>query len=405
VRPPLTGLRVVAIEQYGAGPFGTLQLADLGADVIKIEDPTVGGDVGRYIPPFQDGEHSLFFESFNRNKRSITLDLRHLDARPIFDRLVEHADIVFSNLRGDLPEKLQLRYADLQHLNPQIVCVSLSGFGTTGPRRSQQAYDHTIQALAGWQSMTGEPDGPPVRSALPLVDLCAGYVAALAMVASVYAARQDGIGRDADLSLFETALAQLSYIGTWVASQGYQPVRRAHSSHQSIVPFQSFGAMDGWIVVACPKDSLWRRLCTVIGHPQIADDERFRTFADRDRNREILVPLLTEIFMTRTVRDWCDLFETAGVPATGVNNVAEALADPQTIARSMVVASDHPVLGPVRQVRSPLHSCGSVDVGRAPFLGEHTGTVLDEIGTGRGDLERLRNAGVFGRSAQGVHVD
>jgi crotonobetainyl-CoA:carnitine CoA-transferase CaiB-like acyl-CoA transferase len=380
-----------------------MQLADLGADVIKIEDPTVGGDVGRYVPPFQSGEHSLFFESFNRNKRSITLDLRLPEARPVFDRLVEQVDVVFSNLRGDLPDKLRIRYAHLRHINPQIVCVSLSGFGTSGPRSNQPAYDHTIQALAGWQSLTGEPDGPPVRSALPLVDFSAGYVAALAMVANVFAAREEGVGRDADLSLFETALAQLSYIGTWAASRSYEPVRRASSSHQSIVPFQTFLASDGWVVIACPKDALWRRLCAAIERPEMADDDRFRTFADRDQNRDVLLRLLSSIFATQTVREWRELLESAGVPVAGVNNVHEALVDEQTVARSMLVETDHPVLGRVRQVRSPFHTCGAVDVGRAPFLGEHTDSLLDELGLGSEEVARLRESGVLGDAA-GVSV-
>jgi crotonobetainyl-CoA:carnitine CoA-transferase CaiB-like acyl-CoA transferase len=402
VSPPLTGVRVVAIEQYGAGPFGTMQLADLGAEVVKIEDPMAGGDVGRYVPPFQEGEHSLFFESFNRNKRSITLDLRVPEARPLFERLITGADIVFSNLRGDLPDKLRIRYTDLRHVNPRIVCVSLSGFGTSGPRRHQPAYDHTIQALAGWQSMTGEPGGPPVRSALPLVDLAAGYVAALTMVANVYAARERGVGCDADLSLFETALAQLSYIGTWAASRGYEPVRRTHSSHQSIVPFQSFRALDGWLVVACPKDTLWRRLCTAIGRDDMADDLRYRTFADRDRNRDTLVRELAEILQAQSVQDWCELFDAAGVPAAGVNDVSDALDDPQAVARSAVVETKHPVLGSVRQVRSPFDPSSTRAVGRAPYLGEHNEVVLDELGVTTAEIEQLEHAGVFGRPAVGV---
>ena len=194
---PLADLTIVAVEQFGAGPFGTMQLADLGAEVIKIEDPSVGGDVSRYVPPFQDGTDSLFFESFNRNKRSLTLDLRHPQARAVLEDLVRVSDAVVSNLRGDQPEKLRIRYDDLAHLNPRIVCVSLSGFGMTGPRAREGGYDYMMQGLAGWQSLTGEPGGPPTKSGLSLVDFCGGYVAALATVAGVWQARRDGRGCDA----------------------------------------------------------------------------------------------------------------------------------------------------------------------------------------------------------------
>ena len=206
---PLADVRVLAVEQFGAGPWATLQLADLGADVIKLEDPTVGGDVGRYVPPFQDGEDSLFFETFNRNKRSISLDLRHDRGREVLLDLVGAADVVFSNLRGDQPRRLGLMYDQLRAANPRVVCCSLSGFGMTGPRAAEGGYDYVMQGLAGWMSLTGEPDGPPTKSGLSLVDLSGGYVAAIAILAGLWRARRDGVGCDCDISLFETALAEL----------------------------------------------------------------------------------------------------------------------------------------------------------------------------------------------------
>jgi crotonobetainyl-CoA:carnitine CoA-transferase CaiB-like acyl-CoA transferase len=213
----LSDVRIVSVEQYGAGPWGTMQLADLGAEVIKIEDPSVGGDVSRYVPPFQEGEDALFFEAFNRGKKSVSLDLRAPDARAVLEDLVRASDAVFSNLRGDQPDRLRLRYDDLREVNPRVVCCSLSGFGTTGPRAREGAYDYTLQGLAGWQAITGEPDGPPVKSGLSLVDFCGGYAAAVALLAGVSSARRTGEGCDLDLSLFEVALAQLNYLGTWVA--------------------------------------------------------------------------------------------------------------------------------------------------------------------------------------------
>jgi crotonobetainyl-CoA:carnitine CoA-transferase CaiB-like acyl-CoA transferase len=397
---PLADVRIVAVEQYGAGPWATMQLADLGAEIIKIEDPTVGGDVGRYIPPYQVEDSSLFFESFNRNKRSIALDLRHESGRRVFEDLVRTSDAVFSNLRGDQPAKLGLRYADLCYLNPSIVCCSLTGFGTDGPRVSEGAYDWTLQGLAGWQSVTGEPDGPPVKSGLSLVDYSGGYVAAIGLIAGVWSARREGKGADIDLSLFEVALAQLAYLGTWVASQGYVPVRRPNSAHQTIVPFQNFATRDGWIIVACPKQSLWERLCDAIGRAELVDDERCQTFELRNDNRDWLVSELESVFGTNTSAYWIDRLINVGVPVAPVNDVAAALEDPQVQARGAIVETTHPILGVVRQVASPLRIDGyAPPLSRAPFLGEHTAAALKDL-CGYDDefIAELERRGAFGPS-------
>ena len=233
---PLEDLRIIALEQYGAGPFGTLHLADLGADVIKIEDPRSGGDVGRYVPPFQMGEDSLFFETFNRNKRSISLDLENPAGREVFEDLTRRSDAVYSNFRGDVPKKLKIQYADLSHLNPAIVCVSLSGFGNSGPLSDKPGYDYMLQALAGWMSLTGEPEGPPTKSGLSLVDFTGGYVAAIALLSAVHAARRDGKGMDCDLSLYDVAVTLLNYPATWYMTGGWEPRRTERAAHPSLVP-------------------------------------------------------------------------------------------------------------------------------------------------------------------------
>ena len=390
---PLSDLRIVAVEQYGAGPWGTLQLADLGADVIKVEDPGVGGDVGRYVPPFAEGEDSLFFETFNRNKRSISLDLKTPEGREAFERLVAVSDIVFSNLRGDQPERLRLTYDDLKGLNPRIVCCSLSGFGMTGPRAGEGAYDYTLQGLAGWASLTGEPDGPPGKSALSLVDFSGGYVAAIAMLSGVLRARRDGVGCDCDLSLFETALAELTYIGTWQASRGYTP-RRSGTAHASMVPFQTFAAGDGSIVIACPKQGLWVRLCEALERPEWADDARFAGFGERRTNAPELVSLIEQRLATRPVHVWVELLAAAGVPCAPVNSVEQALADPQVTARAGIASYEHPVLGEVSQVASPLRmSDAATPNRRAPHRGEHTEAVLRELcGYDDEAIARLRGA-------------
>jgi crotonobetainyl-CoA:carnitine CoA-transferase CaiB-like acyl-CoA transferase len=395
---PLSDMRVIAIEQFGAGPWATLQLAELGADVIKIEDPQQGGDVGRYVPPFQQGEDSLFFETFNHHKQSISLDLRTDAGRAVFLKLATKADAVFSNLRGDLPHRLGLTYDQLKHVNPSIVCCSLSGFGMTGPRAAEPAYDYVLQGIAGWMSLTGEPSGPPAKSGLSLVDFSAGYVAAIAMIAGIWSARRTGTGCDCDLSLFDTALAQLVYIGTWVATAGYQPERLAHSAHPSLVPFQNFRTATGWIVVACAKQKFWERMCAVIERLDLLDDPRYSNFESRDVNRDSLIESLTAIFLERSAEAWLEVLRGAGIPCGPVNEVADALRDPQAVARGNIVETDHPTLGRVRKIASAVRvGTDRIPPAPAPTRGEHTDQIMIEVcGYTLAELEGLRQAGAFG---------
>jgi crotonobetainyl-CoA:carnitine CoA-transferase CaiB-like acyl-CoA transferase len=395
---PLEGIRVVALEQFGAGPWATLQLASLGADVVKVEDPASGGDVGRYVPPFQEGESSLFFETFNGGKRSISLDLRHPQGRAVFEDLVGQSDVVFSNLRGDGPEKLGIRYADLCEVNPRIFCVSLSGFGSTGPRAREGGYDFTIQGLAGWMAITGGPEEPPTKSGISLVDFSAGYLAAIAMLAGVVRARREGRGGEADLALFDVALDLLTYIGTWTASRDWNAERIPDSGHQSLVPFQAFAAADGQLVVAAPKQVLWEKLCAAIDRPDLASDPRFADFAARRENKAALVEELHATFGERPVAEWVQRLSEAGVPCGPVNDVGAALADPQAVARGSVGSYTHPVLGEVTRVTSALRLDGADPTPRrAPLRGEHGDAVLGEIcGYSPERIEELRAAGAFG---------
>lgn len=350
---PLADIRIIAVEQYGAGPFGSVHLADLGAEVIKIEEPRAGGDVGRYVPPYHHGEDSLFFETFNRGKRSLGLDLATPAGREVFDDLVRTADAVWSNLRGDVPAKIGITYPRLRHLNQRIVCCSLSGFGMTGPRSGQPAYDYILQGVAGWMELTGEPDGPPTKSGLSLVDYAGGFAAAIALLAGVHAARRDGVGMDCDVSLFDTAIGMLTYPAAWHLTEGFTPARTHHSAHPSLIPFQVFPTADGWIVVACAKEKFWQRLVAALGVTAL-DDPRFATFATRREHAADLVALLDAVFATRESAAWLTLLEPAGVPCGPVNDVAAALRDPHTLARDMVVETEHPRYGTVRQVASPV---------------------------------------------------
>lgn len=395
---PLKDVRIIAIEQYGAGPFGTLQLADLGADVIKLEDPGTGGDVGRYVVPMQHGEDSVFFEVFNRNKRSLSLDLNSPAGREVFSDLVKVSDVVFSNLRGDVPAKLGIRYADLKHLNPVIVCCSLTGFGMTGPRSAEPGYDYIMQGIAGWMSLTGEPQGAPTKSGLSVVDYSGGLVAAISILAALHAARRDGVGSDCDVSLFDTAVAMLTYPAGWALNSEFEPSRTHHSAHPSLVPFQAFRSADGWIVVACPKEKFWRRLAVVIGCPELAEDDRYATFELRRQHAEDLLALLDSVFITRPSGDWLSALKAAGVPCGPVNSVKDALADPQTSARNMLVHTEHPHFGQITQVAS------AVRVGeerpeyrRAPRRHEHAEAILSGLlGYTSTEIAERVSQGAFG---------
>jgi crotonobetainyl-CoA:carnitine CoA-transferase CaiB-like acyl-CoA transferase len=395
---PLEDVRILAIEQYGAGPFGTLHLADMGADIIKIEDPRAKGDVGRYVPPFQEGEDSLFFETFNRNKRSLSLDITTSDGRRVFEDLVRVSDAVYSNLRGDVPARLRIRYNDLKHLNAAIVCCSLTGFGMTGPRQKEPGYDYLLQGLAGWMSLTGEPDAPPTKSGLSLVDFSGGYVGALSLMVGLHAARRDGVGMDCDVSLFDTAINLLSYPATWHLSAGFEPQRTAHSAHPSVVPFQNFATSDGWIVVACPKEKFWQRLADTIGRPDLATDDRFATFAARNAHAKELLTILEAIFHSQSSSHWLSHLQAAGIPCAPVNTVAEALTDPHTEARQMIVDVPHPRFGTVRQPASPVRvGSDPVSYRRAPRRHEDAPSILrDLLHYTPEQIAALQNGGAFG---------
>jgi crotonobetainyl-CoA:carnitine CoA-transferase CaiB-like acyl-CoA transferase len=405
-RGPLSDVRIIALEQYGAGPFGSVHLADLGAEVIKIEDPAAQGDIGRYVPPYQQSEDNLFFETFNRNKRSISLDITNAAGREVFEDLVRRSDVVYSNLRGDVPEKLRIRYDDLRHLNQAIVCCSLSGFGMVGPRASHPGYDYIIQGLTGWMSLTGEPDGPPTKTGISLVDFSGGHVAALSTMVALHAARRDGVGSDCDVSLYDNALSLLTYIATWNLTAGYEPHRMSHSAHPSMVPFQNFQASDGWIIVGCAKEKFWRLLVDALDVPELRQDPRFGSFKDRNEHRAEVIAILEAKFLERSASEWLELLSGAGVPCAPVYSVAEALADPQAQARRMIVETEHPVFSRVRQVVSPVRfGPPGNDRGayrRAPRRNEDAPYVLRTVlGYSDDHIGELRQREAFGKDAPG----
>jgi len=375
-RAPLDGLRVLAVSQFGAGPFGTQLLADLGAEVIKIEDPRVGGDVAREVGPYAGEDDSLYFQAFNRGKKSITLDLEHLEGRAVLRDLARVSHAVYNNLRGDLPERLGVTYAALRDVNPALVCCSLSGFGRTGPRAAEPAFDYLIQGYAGWMSVSGEPDGPPGKCGVSVVDFAGGYASMAALLAGLWDAQRTGVGRDIELSLLDTAVSMLSYYAIWALNRDWQPARVEDSGHQSIVPAQNFPTRDGFIVIFCNKEKFWTSLVQAMDMPEVARDPRFATFADRLAHKSVLVPILKARFAERTTSEWLSRLR-GKVPCAPVNTIAEALADEQVAARDMIVEVKHPRFGVLREVGSPVKTEGAApNLSPAPALGQHTDEIL-----------------------------
>jgi crotonobetainyl-CoA:carnitine CoA-transferase CaiB-like acyl-CoA transferase len=394
---PLEGLRILAATQLGAGPFAMMFLSDLGAEVIKIEDPGTGGDEARRVPPFADAEarDGLYYQAFNRGTRSLSLNLRHPEGRRLLRGLAGRVDAVYNNLRGDLPEALGLDYGSLRDVNPRLVCCSLTGFGRTGPRRSEPAYDYLLQAYAGFMSVTGEPDAPPTKCGISIVDFSGGILSALALMIGLHRARATGMGGDVDVSLLDTAVSMLNYMASWTLNRDWRPARHAQGAHQSLVPSQTFRTADGWLVIMIMKEKFWTRLVERLDLPALGDDPRFRAFDDRLANRDVLIPLLEDAFRRRTTGEW--LARLRGhVPVAPVYTVDEALADEQVIAREMIVEVEHPVFGRLRELASPIKIAGVAPryvAGAA--LGADTASLLAEVGVGPGELRALRAAGVI----------
>lgn len=393
---PLAGLRILAVEQYGAGPFGSMQLADMGAEVIKIENPAEGGDVSRQVGPYFLGEHdSHFFQAFNRNKRSITLNLRGAAGQAVLRDLACAADGVLDNLRGDQPARLGVTYDALRAANPRIVCAHLSAYGRDGSRAAWPGYDYLMQAEAGYLSLTGEPDGAPARFGLSIVDMMAGVYAALALLGGIIAARATGEGRDVDVSLFDTALSNLNYLAAWFLNEGHAQGREPRSAHPSLTPSQLYRTADGWIFIMCNKQKFWPVLCAKLGRAELAQDVRFATFRDRLENRAELTRLLDGLLMTRSTDAW--LVHFAGeVPAAPVLGIARALTSPFVQREDRVWSYPHPRRDDFRMVAPAFRVPGEAMPRRAaPALGADTEAVLREIGYDAARIAALRAEGVI----------
>ena len=393
---PLQGVRILELGQIIAGTYGGQVLSDLGAEVIKIEPPQ--GDLGRNpaVAPYR-GLSGLFL-TFNRNKKSVVINLKSEAGRQLFYDLVKLSDVVIDNFRPGVLERLQIDYETLSRLNPRIVQCSVTGFGMTGEYRDYPALDISIQAISGHMAVTGEAGRPPTRVGVPLADLSGGIFTCEGVLAALFDRERTGRGRRIDISLFDAMLHLLSYMGTMWLTNG-ELSQPSGSAHDYTVPWQAFAASDGYFVMAAREQSGWRRLCEALEEPALADDPRFATGVDRVQNRAILVPHLERIFRTRTVAVWLERLRAADVPAAPVNHLDKAFAEPPVAEREMIVEYDHPDVGKVRLPGNPIKMSGVTGaISRpAPRLGEHTDVVLSQVlALSVDEIDALRRKGAIG---------
>ena len=391
---PLAGIRVLAIEQFGAGPYGSMYLAELGAEVIKIENRATGGDPSR-----QSGsvtladDDSAYFQAFNLAKKSVTLNLKSDEGRALFHDLVKKSDVVWNNLRGSQPAKMGLTYDDLKGVKPDIICTHISAYGRDNDRADWPGYDYLMQAECGFLSVTGEPGTPPSRFGLSMIDFMTGVVAALGCVSALLARPTQG-GRDVDISLFDVALHQLTYPGTWYLNHGIETGRVARSAHPYNTPVQLYKTRDGWIFIMCMTDKFWQLLLERSEHTELADDPRFNSMAGRAEHRDALTEVLDEIFQTQDTDYWFEKLQTH-IPVAPVYDLPNALDNPFVASIGMMQTMTHREFGEYRGLSNPIkidqrrlqtHCGAGLGADNQEIIGEELGVT---------DLEDLAKRGVI----------
>ncbi len=392
---PLQGIRIIAVEQYGAGPYGSLYLAQLGAEVIKIEQPGIG-DVSRVTSPYLLGKgDSEFYQTFNQNKKSLSLNLKSAEGREILHRLVASADAISNNLRGDQPKKLGLEYSALKAVNPRIVCAHLSAYGRGNDRESWPGYDYLMQAEAGFMELTGEPDSPPARFGLSMVDFMTGVVCSTGLLAALLGVARGGTGCDVDVSLFDVALHQLSYPATWYLNEEHITTRLTRSAHPATVPCQIYTTQDGWLFLMAMTPKFWDLLLVLLELPDLAKDERFADVVARRQNRDAL----TEILDTRLARKptdyWLQLL-SGQIPVAPVYDLPQALKNPWLQANESILSAEHPQRKNLRLLANPLR----INSQRLPTragepLGASTRKMLLELGFSQDEIVRMSFDGII----------
>ena len=394
----LEGVRVLDLTRALAGPYCTMMLGDHGAEVIKIELPGSGDDTRGWAPP-SIGSESAYFLSINRNKRSLTLNLREERGKQIFMQLVKGTDVVVENYTPGVTGRLGVDYDSVKAVNPRIVYCSISGFGQTGPYRTKSAYDQVMQGIGGIMSLTGEPGGPPLKMGIALTDIGAGMMAAYAVLAALWHrdTRQDSEGQYIDISMLDLQVAWLTYMAGYYFATGNNPPK-VGTSHPTLVPYQAFMCKDGkHINVAVGSERLWERFTKSMGLEQLYEDPDYARNGDRVRNRSSLVPFLQEEFLTKPVAEWVKQLEEGGVPCGAINDLSDVFADPQVLARDMLLEIPHPTLGTIKQAGIPIKFSkteGSIDQ-HPPLLGEHNQEILAELGYSEADIRSLKDQEVI----------
>ena len=400
---PLSHIRVLDLSRVLAGPWAGQNLADLGAEVIKVERPNVGDDSRAFGPPWvkdragRDTKDSAYFTSANRGKKSITVNISSPAGQAIVRELAGASDVLIENYKfGDLA-RYGLGYDDLKTLNPQLIYCSITGFGQTGPYRARPGYDFMIQGMGGMMSVTGEPGGEPMRAGVPVADIIAGMYASIAICAALAHRADSGKGQHLDLALLDAQIALLAYQNTNYFATG-KPPSRIGNLHPNIVPYQPFRTADGEIIIACGNDNLYRKFCEAAGCPELAGDARFATNGKRVENRAELTRLLQEMFARRPTHEWLELLEAAGIPNGPINNLAQVFEEPQVRARGVRVELEHPVAGKLPTVASPMRFSGTPVEHRLapPLLGQHTEEILRErLGRSAAQIAALRAEGAI----------
>jgi len=395
-KPPLNGLRVLDLSRVLAGPFCSMTLSDMGAEIIKVEMPGRGDDT-REFPPFIKGESS-YFMSLNRGKKSITLNLKEEQAREVFYKIAEKSDIILENFRPGVTERLGVDYETIKKINPKIIYCSISSFGQTGPYNQWPGYDLIIQGMGGLMGLTGEPNGPPVRVGVAVTDLCAGMYATIGILGALRAREESGRGQYIDVGMLDGSVSWMTYAAGNYFATGTNPPRMG-SAHPSIAPYQSFKAGDGkYVLIACGNDRLWAMLTEAMNLPELKDDPRFTTNELRVKHLSELVPLLEKRFSEKSRDEWLETLRGIGFPCGPVYLMDEVFSDPQVLSRKMLVSVEHPKAGEVKQIGTVIkYDQNPCEIqSPPPVLGQHTKEVLENlVGYDEEKIEGLRESGAI----------
>ncbi len=392
---PLEGIKVLELSRTLAGPFCSMQLADMGAEVLKVENPELGDETRSYIPPEIKGE-STYFMSLNKNKKAITLNLKTEEGQRIVKKLVAESDVLVENFRNGTMEKFGLGYDVLKEINPRLVYCAVSGFGRSGPMKDEPAYDLLMQGFGGLMSVTGEAGQPPVKVGFSIVDLATGLYAALGVTLALFSRETTGKGQYVESSLLDTVVSLSNYLGQGVLANGQAPGRHG-SAHPTLVPYQAFETKDGYAIIAVPNDGLWRKMCDALGLTELKDHPKYAVNVNRVANREELVGILTEYTKQRESSEIIERLKQAGVPSGPINDLTQLLAHPQVQAREMIQEVEHPTIGMLKMLGIPIKlsdTPGSVRKA-PPLLGENTEEVLKQLGYSEEDLIKLKEQGVI----------